>query len=52
MKFKIPTDGRMDVFTFGHRREKTCPQGVREQQRRRPAGASAQTDQYLCYSLI
>ena len=35
----------------GHRREKTVF-GVCEQQRRRPAYTSAQSDQRLCFSLI
>ena len=37
--------------SFGLQREKTCPV-VCEQQRRRPAFASAQSDQRLCYSLF
>ena len=32
--------------------QENLPSGVREQQRRRPAFASAQTDQRLCLSLI
>ena len=33
-------------------REKTCLQGFANNKGRRPACASAQTDQCLCYSLI
>ena len=38
--------------TYGPRREKTCLRGVCEQHGRRPACASAQSDQRPCYSLI
>ena len=37
---------------FGPRLEKTCLRGFAKQQRRRPAWASAQPDQRLCYSLF
>ena len=39
------------ALLYGPRRKKTCLQGVCEQQRCRPACASAQSDQHLCYSL-
>ena len=39
-------------IVYGPHREKTCLWGVCEQQRRRPACASVQSDQCLCYSLI
>ena len=34
---------------YGPRRQKTCLQGVCKQHRRRPACASAQSDQRLCF---
>ena len=37
---------------FGPRLEKTCLRGFAKQQRRRPACATAQPDQRLCYSLF
>ena len=39
-------------FIYGPRREKTCHGGFCEQQRCRPACASAQSDQHLCYWLF
>ena len=38
-------------FIIGPQREKAYPLGVCEQQWRRPACTSAQSDQRLCYSL-
>ena len=47
------TSSWVEVKTIsGPRREKTCLRGVCEQHRRRPACASAQSDQRLCYSLL
>ena len=39
-------------YTIGPRREKTCLRGFAKKHRRRPACASAQSDQRLCYSLF
>ena len=40
------------IHVVGLQREKTCLRGACEQQRCRPACASAQSNQHLCYSLI
>ena len=41
-----------EQLKFGPRREKTCLRGFCEQNKRRSACASPQSDQHLCYSLL
>ena len=54
-KFKMKSRGLVEIQVSklnGPQHEKTCLRGVCEQHRRRPACASAQSDQRLCNSRI